>query len=494
MSPQIPNLSIAAHNSHKCVAVAGPPAALAQLAKLAPDHKLRVRPLDLPYPFHTELMRPVKEPLLESLAGLRPMSGAIPFLSTITDSVIAGDAAGADYWWRNVRRTVLFQEGVERAVRMGKRVVLEVGARATLKTHLRDVTEHLDAPVFIDCVLDEKSDETSDDPFEAVAIRLLAAGADVSSSWAFGPDPGAGVELPAYPWRRVEYRFSETSESTGQLSSRPRHPLIGARDHEGTLEWRTILDPDLEPTLADHRIEGQILLPGAALIEMGLAVARDWAGADAALSSFEILQPLIFAPNASRDILCRVSSSTATIEIMSRPRLSKTAYATHARGKIIQKPGPITATSSLPAQSGGVESAALYERALASGLEFGPAYRQLARAIRVGEDLINVELTPQVGELRFGLDPARLDSCFHGLILLFAEREEEGGAYLPVRFEEARLIEPGASLARASIRVRRHDARVIVADFDLFDGDGRSGGDASRRALPGGPAPGKCWP
>ena len=120
--------------------------------------------------------------------------------------------------------------------------------------------------------------ETSDDPFEMAAMRLLAAGADVDSSWAFGPDPGAGVELPAYPWRRVEYRFGETSESTGQLSSRPRHPLIGARDHEGTLEWRTILDPDLEPALADHRVEGQVLLPGAALIEMGLAVARDWAG------------------------------------------------------------------------------------------------------------------------------------------------------------------------------------------------------------------------
>ena len=470
---RIPNLSIAAHNSQQCVAVAGRFESLAQLAKLAPEHKIRVRRLELPYPFHTDLMKPVKKPLLESLAGLRPLPSAIPFLSTIADSIVAGAAAGPDYWWRNVRDPVLFQEGVERAVRLGKGVFLEVGARATLKTHLRDVTEHLGASALIDCVLDEKPLEAGSDPFEAAAMRLLAAGANVNSTWAFGPDPGAGVELPSYPWRRVEYRFTETSESTGQLSSRQRHPFVGARDSEGTLEWRSILDPDLEPPLADHRVDGQLLLPGAALVEMGLAVARDWAGNEAALTGFEILQPLIFVPDASREILCRVSSSTATIEIMSRPRLSKTAYATHARGKIIQKPGPAPSAVSSPALSGGVESAALYERALASGLEFGPAYRQLVRAKLMGGSFADVELTPEAGDPRFGLDPARLDCCFHGLILLFAERESEGGAYLPVRFEEARLIEPGASLARASIRVNRHDDRVILADFDLFDSNGR---------------------
>jgi phthiocerol/phenolphthiocerol synthesis type-I polyketide synthase C len=471
---RIPNLSIAAHNSPQCVAVAGPFESLAQLAKLAAEHQIRVRRLELPYPFHTDLMKPVKKPLLESLVGLRPLPGAIPFLSTIADDIIAGVAAGPDYWWRNVRDPVHFQEGVERAVRLGKGVFLELGARATLKTHLRDVTEHLDASSLIDCVLDEKPLEAGSNPFEAAAMRLLAAGANVNSTWAFGPDPGAGVELPPYPWRRVEYRFTETSESTGQLSSRYRHPFVGARDSEGTLEWRTILDPDLELPLADHRVDGQLLLPGAALVEMGLAVVRDWAGNEAALTGFEILQPLIFVPDVSREILCRVSSSTATIEIMSRPRLSKTAYATHARGKIVQKPGPALSDVSSPAAlSGGVESGALYERALASGLEFGPAYRQLGRAKLMGRGLIEVELTPGAGDPRFGLDPARLDSCFHGLILLFADREGEGSAYLPVRFEEVRLIEPGACLARASIRVKRHDDRVILADFDLFDSNGR---------------------
>ena len=469
---QIQDLSIAAHNSHHCLSVAGPPEALNRLAKLAPAHKLRQRRLDLAYPFHTELMEPVKNPLLESLAGLTPSAGGVPFLSTITDSLLPGAAADAAYWWRNVRDTVLFQEGVERAVRLGKRVFLEIGPRPSLKTHLRDVTAHLGASAFVDCVLDEKSDETNGDPFESALMRLLAAGAEMSLSWAFGPDPGAGVDLPAYPWRRTEFRLPETSESTGQLSLRPRHPLIGARDNDSALEWRALLDPELEPALADHQVDGQILLPGAAFVEMALAVGRDWAGAEFLLSGFEILQPMIFTPDASREILCRVSAPTATVEIMSRPRLSKTAYAMHARGKIIQKPGSVPPVQRPEACHEGVEASEIYARAFALGLEFGPAFRCLARATGAQDGTIQVELSAGNGDPRFGLDPARLDSCFHGLILLFAGRENEGGAYLPVGFEEARLFLPGARLSRATIHVRRHDNRVILADFDLFDGEG----------------------
>ena len=131
---QIPGLSVAAHNSHHCLAVAGPPEALDRLARLAPAHKLRQRRLDLAYPFHTELMEPVRKPLLESLAGLTPSAGVVPFLSTITDGLLPGAAADAAYWWRNVRDTVLFQEGVERAVRLGKRVFLEIGPCPSLNT------------------------------------------------------------------------------------------------------------------------------------------------------------------------------------------------------------------------------------------------------------------------------------------------------------------------------------------------------------------------
>ena len=447
---RVPGLAVAAHNSHRCIAVAGRQAALDRLYELAPAAKLKARPLDLPYPFHTALMQPLKKALIESLAGLRPSAGLIPFLSTVADEIVPGPAAGPAYWWRNVREVVRFEECVERALNMGRRVFLEIGPRPTLKTHLSDIAEQLDVRALVDCVLHENGDECGD-PFEAASMRLIAAGADVLPQWSFGPDPGPGVALPAYPWRRMAFLFPETTELTGQLGARARHPLIGARASDGSLEWRAVVDPQLEPVFADHRVEGQILLPGAALLEMGLAVAREWAGPEAALSRFEILQPLIFSAEGAREILSRVEPSTAKVEILSRPRLTTAPYATHARGRILQRPGPPPSVHAAAAPtSGTVSGDTLYARARACGLDFGPAFKGLARAWRTSEQSIEVELTKANGDARYGLDPARLDSCFHGLILLFAGRDG-GGPYLPVRFGDARCLLPGGDLARASI-------------------------------------------
>ena len=69
----------------------------------------------------------------------------------------------------------------------------------------------------------------------------------------------------------------------------------------------------------------------------------------------------------------------------------------------------IRGVSASAIRPGGEESQALYARALRSGLQFGPAYWQLARAVRVDASTIEVELTEQTGDARFGLDPARLD-------------------------------------------------------------------------------------
>ncbi len=77
--------------------------------------------------------------------------------------------------------------------------------------------------------------------------------------------------------------------------------------------------------------------------------ARDWLGAQhAAISDLEILQPMIFPANASREILCRATPMTGAIEIMSRPRLSNTPYVLHAKAKLIQKQGQLAPTPAIP--------------------------------------------------------------------------------------------------------------------------------------------------
>ncbi|MGH6811485.1 MAG: beta-ketoacyl synthase N-terminal-like domain-containing protein, partial [Methylocella sp.] len=469
-----PGLAIAAHNSPRSFTVAGPLFALDQAAKMGRAHNARMRRLDLAYPFHSDLMAPVEAPFLADLEGLRPGSRRASFLSTVDAAVVSGPRLDAKYWWRNVREPVRFMEGVQLAMRLGARVFVEIGPGPVLLSDLRKIAEQSELPVATLDMHEQKP--TSGDPFRHAVALALSLGAQIDANIAFGDDPGTVSNLPAYPWRRKPYRLAETSESTGWLRVRPSHPLIGARLSSESLEWRAQLDPLLVSGLADHRIDGQVLLPGAAFAEMALAVARDWSGTEtAAINDLEIAQPMVFSANSSREILCRAAPVTGTIEIMSRARLSDAPWVGHAKAKVIFKPAPPAAIPPIPRpRAKPVPGTDLYAAARRSGLEFGPAYQQVLAASRIGENVILVDLVAAEAIPEYGLDPARLDACFHGLILLFADNSSSRrpAAYLPVRFGEIRLEKPGAAVARARIDVRRHDARAIVADFALIDGDG----------------------
>ncbi|HWX14837.1 MAG TPA: SDR family NAD(P)-dependent oxidoreductase [Methylocella sp.] len=471
---EIPELTIAAHNSPRSFTIAGPFSALDQAAKRGRAYKVRMRRLDLVYPFHSELMKPAEVPLIAGLECLQPKPSQVCFLSTVDGGIVEGPSLGARYWWRNVREPVRFMEGVQLAVRLGARVFIEIGPSPVLVADIRKITEESASSVAALCVLDQKAAST--DPFCQAAAQAISLGARINAKVAFGDDPGPASNLPAYPWRRKPYRLEETPESTGWMRVRPSHPLIGARLSPDLLEWRGQLDPILIPALADHRIDGQVLLPGAAFAEMALAVTKDWLGTDTAtIKDLEIAQPMLFSANVSREILCRASPGTATIEIMSRARLSDSPWTVHAKAKVIFRPAPSVANETIPDVTGDiVASADLYRIARHSGLEFGPAYRQVSAAARTGQTSIVVALLAADLSPQYGLDPARLDSCFHGLILLFSDKVSSGrqAAYLPVRFGTIRLEKPGAVIARARIDVRRHDARAIVADFTLVDADG----------------------
>jgi phthiocerol/phenolphthiocerol synthesis type-I polyketide synthase C len=471
---EIPTLTIAAHNSPRNFTVSGPYSALDQLSKIGRVHKTRVRRLDLAYPFHSDLMSPVEEPFCANLTGLQPKRSLVCFISTVVADILSGPELDAQYWWRNVRDPVHFMEGIELAMRRGARVFVKIGPGGTLVGDIKETAESQGSTIAAFSVHQQKS--AAGDPFSRAVAQALAQGAEVDAAIAFGDDPGPAENLPAYPWRRKVYRSVETSETTGLLSVRPWHPLIGARLAADALEWHAQVDPYLTPALSDHRIEGQILMPGAGFAEMALAVARDWLNArHAAISDLEILQPMVFPAYASREVLCRATPATGVIEIFSRPRLSNTPFVLHAKAKVIQKPGSSDATQVVPIPRANLVSGAdLYAQALRSGLEFGPAFQQVARAGRVGENMIVVDLTEAAADPHYGLDPARLDSCFHGLILLFATKSQATRApvYLPVYVGEIKLEQPGVQIARAQIDIKRCDERAIIADFTLIDAKG----------------------
>ncbi|GGV55110.1 acyltransferase domain-containing protein [Streptomyces spectabilis] len=90
--------------------------------------KISCQRVRVEYTAHSPLFDPVREPLLDSLAGLEPAAGTVPFLSTVTGEVTPGTALDADYWWRNLREPVRLDHTVRAQQAAGPVVFLAGGA------------------------------------------------------------------------------------------------------------------------------------------------------------------------------------------------------------------------------------------------------------------------------------------------------------------------------------------------------------------------------
>jgi len=463
------NVEIAAINSPRTTTVAGPAAAMARLKTLAKDRAIPLLDLDLDYPFHTTLMAPVEIPLTANLEHITPRDAAIPFVSTVTGSCVPGSRLGADYWWRNIRESVQFADGIRAAARLGARFFVEIGPRSMLGKHITDtLAGEVDGFAGLS-VLDRN--DPDEDPVNKVVSKALISGALLDIDLVFGPNPSGTVPLPSYPWQQEHFRYTPSSEAIGVVESE-RHPFSGARYSRDGLEWHAHIDTLLFPDLADHKVGEQVIFPGAGFLEIAFAIAREWLQSDqVVIAHFEILTPLDLTDGETREVMSRVSPVANIIEIFSRPRLLQASWLLHCRAKMLR--GDVHAAApSVPEQARRhpVSRKEIYGVGDACGLHYGSAFRLLDNAVMIGDGLIRVGLTEKGGKNEFVLDPFRLDACCHGLLTLFSQLRaaERGVSYLPVRSDEAVLLVSGGIPDSALIEVLSQNDRSIHANYYIF--------------------------
>jgi phthiocerol/phenolphthiocerol synthesis type-I polyketide synthase C len=475
----LPSLEIAAYNSPRAFTVSGSHDDIEKLSSVARTFHARIRKLDLAYPFHSAFMAPVEQPLLRSLADVKPTRSTLTFASTVTGDICDGSDFDARYWWRNVREPVYFSRAIEAAVNAGARIFVEVGPTASLLSHISDCIDERTSSIATLCALEKK--DRRDDPIAGAVAIALARGANIDEDKTFGrrPEAGSFVPLPLYPWQRQQFRLPDSAESPGLTRPGTWHPLIGSRFGTDRLEWHSTLDTSLHPSLADHCVDGRVILPGAAFAEMALAVARDWLGiAEATIADLEIITPMVLTSDASREVVCRLSPLISHLEIISRPRLGQVPWQTHATAKIVKDaawgPPPDSDDRTLVSNAHVTTGAEIYAMAARAGLQYGPSFQKLVAARTSRSDQIKLDLIKETADPAYGIDPARMDACFHALVLIFSSLGDaiEGTAYIPVRFGEIVLRRPGATFTKARIDVLRRDDRTIVANFLLTDEDG----------------------
>ncbi|MEV6874188.1 type I polyketide synthase [Amycolatopsis sp. NPDC051128] len=451
IAPWGERLSIAAVNGPSSVVVSGDADALDELM----TQDVPAKRIAVDYASHSAHVEAIEAELLEALAPIRPRIGDVPFHSTVTGELLDTAALDAGYWYRNLRRTVHFD-----------RTIRPFGGK----------------PVFVECsphpVLVPGLDETAvgtlrrGDGGRARLLTSLGAafihGVDVDWAREFDGVDATGVELPTYPFQRTPF-WLDAPAVTGDVAGlgSAGHPLLGAvvalADGDGYL-FTGRLSARSHPWLADHVVRGTVILPGTAMLELAARAAQETGGR--VVEDLVLEAPLVLPEQGALEVQVSVGAPDGTgrrtVGVFSRA--AGDGWTRHASGVL---GGPEPAGTDLltwpPAGAEPIGIEGLHDRFAAQGFAYGPAFRGLRAAWRLGEEIyaevaLPAGIAPEAA--RFGLHPALLDAALQAAALGGGDR-----ALLPFAWSGAVLRAGGPAALRVRIRPAGDDAVALdVAD------------------------------
>jgi amino acid adenylation domain-containing protein len=209
---------LAAMNGPSLVSVAGPAAAVAELASRLAEEGVVSLPLQVAFAGHSPQIEPALTPFQERVAAVGPKAPRIPFVSSSTGSWIgAEEATDPAYWARHMRQPVRFSDGVESLRSQPGMVFLEVGPSAGLAPMLRwHLASPGERPVI--AAMRQTKDTSSDLSTLLGALgRLWVSGVRIDWQGFYAGQGRRRVPLPTYPFERRRHWI----EAAGAASLAP---------------------------------------------------------------------------------------------------------------------------------------------------------------------------------------------------------------------------------------------------------------------------------
>ncbi|QNP70787.1 SDR family NAD(P)-dependent oxidoreductase [Streptomyces roseirectus] len=467
-------VSVAAVNGPGSIVVSGDVDALDELLAQAETDGFRARRVPVDYASHSAHVEEIQAELAKVLAGITPRPSQVPFYSTVTVEQIDTSVMDADYWYRNLRQTVRFEETVRLLADQGHRLFVESSAHPVLAMAVQETSEQITA------IGSLRRDEGGLDRFLLSLSEAHVHGATIDWSAVF---PGARrTDLPTYAFQRERYWLDAPATASDVASAglgAADHPLLGAAvelpDSDG-LVFTGRLSLGAQPWLADHAVMGSTLLPGTAFVELAIR-AGDQVDCGH-LEELTLEAPLVLPERGGRQLRLTVGeadgSGRRTLGIHSRSE-DGGAWVRHASGVLAPE------VPDAPADFGGVwppagavaiELGELYERLAATGYHYGPSFQGLRAAWRHGDEVFaDVALSGErrSDAARFGVHPALLDAAVQA-VGLGGFLGDSGQSRLPFLWGGVTLRAVGASALRVRISPHGQDSVSLA----VMDAHGRA--------------------
>ncbi|UED87409.1 type I polyketide synthase [Streptomyces profundus] len=264
----VSGVSVAAVNSPESTVVAGDPAAVEELLGRWEASGVWARRIAVDYASHSAHVDSVREELTEVLAGIEPRSGTIPFHSTVTGELLDTASLDAEYWVRNLRGTVNFQQTVADLARRGHGLFVEASPHPVLTLAVEDTARAAGGDAA--AVGSLRRGEGGGAQFLRSLALAWVNGASVAWT-SLLPESGAPLptDLPTYSFQQQRYWLGDTA-TPGAGTRGAAHGGAVSTDENERHFWQVVESGDLGSLSELLDVDGDLPLQEA------LPALSDW--------------------------------------------------------------------------------------------------------------------------------------------------------------------------------------------------------------------------
>lgn len=470
-------VSVAAVNSPSSVTLAGDAAELEKLSASLTEDGTFNRLLTVEVPYHSPMMDPIIQPMIEAMAGIRPQEPQVTLYSTVTGAKVEGVSYDGEYWTRNTRQSVEFATAIFAILEDDYNTFLEIGPHPVLANSMRDCIRASDRDCRTIFTLNRKTPEIS--TLHRGIASVHASGCEMD--WSVHNGNGDWTPLPNYPWQRESLWVENERAAQDRLAPIPT-PILGLQEAPATPAWRNDFEHESVKYLKDHVVTGVPILPAAAYIEALLEVLQSQDTEQAALiiRDLKIFAPILLSSERALDGVTTYDPFTKTATIRSLANGFLGDGQIHITSKLAHAKDCVPQTQDLQgllaAADEQVDVPDFYQRLDRLNLSYGPAF-QTIREMRVNDQdrqvLSRIEMDSTLAEALDGyvIHPTVLDACFQTQVSLLKALET---TYLPTGFQEMCVY---ASQLPTKIwcltELVEQTDRHILCDISLLDDEGQ---------------------
>lgn len=302
---------------------------------------------------------------------------------------------------------------------------------------------------------------------------LWAEGASVAWTLLYPGIKPAKTGLPAYPFARKRHWIPAKEVAIVQVDIRHLHPLLHNNTSHLKAQQYTSLFTGTESFLKDHKVAGEMMLPGVAYLEMAReAGTRSLLEKVTQLRNVYWINPLRFNEKTGAVVTSIQSAGNEITFTVTTQQDSTTVL--YSRGGISTQQLQLPVSLPLAAIRDRFVSAKnkveCYQLFKSMGLEYGPDFQGIETLYHIrGEALANIHLTRQP---HFVLPPGLLDSALQTCIgTMFTEGIVD--LLVPSGVKEVNIYRELPERVWSYARRRASRQEEIIYDIDLLDDAGQ---------------------